>query len=167
MSIDVREIIQTLPCMDRMPWAPVKIELCQMLEVLDAFALKQKVQSKRVLLSLETKVKELPVKKGGGISGMLVSLDDKLKQSDDYKPIQVRQFLKPGLDRKRIYDIIELLRTDGLSVKCVLYTHHIGGNKPSYHFIWKLLPDESSGALLEKCTQLILKLKEEMPTYVR
>jgi hypothetical protein len=179
LSIDVREVIQALPCMDRMPWAPIKIELHQMLEVVEAFILKQKVQSKRVLLSQltvpsiesrlekETKVKELPVKKGGSISAMLVSLDNQMKQSGNYQHIQVRQFLKPDLDRKRIYDIIELLRTDGLSVKCVLYTHHTGGNKPSYHFIWKLLPNESSGVLLEKCTQLILRIKEEMPTYIR
>jgi hypothetical protein len=135
-----------------------------MLEVVEAFILKRKVQSKRVLLSQSTvpsiesrlereaKVKELPVK-GESISAMLMSLDNQMKQSDNYQPIQVRQFLKPGLDRKRIYDIIELLRTNGLSVKCVLYTHHTGGNKPSYHFIRKLQPNESSGVLLEKCTQ--------------
>ena len=135
LSIDVRDVIQALPCMDRMPWARIKIELHQMLEVVEAFILKRKVQSKRVLLSQlkvpiiesrlerETKVKELPVKKGGSISAMLMSLDNQMKQSDNYQPIQVRQFLKPGLDRKRIYDIIDLLRTDGLSVKCVLYTH--------------------------------------------
>jgi hypothetical protein len=51
LSIDVREVIQALPCMDRMPWAQIKIELHQMLEVVEAFILKRKVQSKRVLLS--------------------------------------------------------------------------------------------------------------------
>ena len=61
-------------------------------------------------------------------------LDDQVKLTDCYVPIQVKQYLQPGLDRKQVYEIIELLRRDALSSKCVLYTHHSGGNKPSYHF---------------------------------
>lgn len=64
-----------------------------------------------------------------------------------------------------MHDIIQEL-SQGLSQKCLHYVHHVGGNKPSLHFIWRL-ENVSEGELINRCTQIIRKIEVEAPVYER
>lgn len=78
----------------------------------------------------------------------------------------VREFL-PTHDRRRVHDIIEELIHEGLKEKCVHKVVHVGGNKPSLHFIWKVEQNEDEGELINRCCQVIRTIESEAPVYER
>ena len=66
---------------------------------------------------------------------------------DPYVPVAVREFL-PTFEKRRVHDLVGDLIHGGLKERCVHYTHHLGGNKPSLHFIWKVRESDSEGELM-------------------
>ena len=97
---------------------------------------------------------------------MLSDLDRELSNKDLYAPVAVREFL-PSLDRRRVHELIDDLTHEGLKVKCVHYVHHIGGNKRSLHFIWKVGENASEGEVIHKCNEVIRAIESEVPVYER
>lgn len=75
---------------------------------------------------------------------MLLNLDKELSSKDLYVPVAVREFLNT-FGRRRVHELLHELIHEGLSMKCVHYVHHIGGNRPSLHFIWKVGERDSEG----------------------
>lgn len=100
-------------------------------------------------LEIETNVNVIKAKTGS-VNYMLSDLDRELSNKDLYAPVAVREFL-PSLDRRRVHELIDDLIHEGLKVKCVHYVHHIGGNKRSLHFIWKVGENASEGEVIHKC----------------
>ena len=47
------------------------------------------------------------------------------------------------------------------------YVHHIGGNKRSLHFIWKVGENASEGEVIHKCNEVIRAIESEVPVYER
>lgn len=54
-----------------------------------------------------------------------------------------------------------------VAVREFLPTHvvHVGGNKPSLHFIWKVGQNEDEGELIHRCWQVIRTIESESPVY--
>ena len=64
--------------------------------------------------------------------------------------------------------MIEELKRNGLkSSKCVHYSFHTGGSKPTLHFLWKVNECQSEGDIITNCLQVIKKIEAEMPVYER
>ena len=97
---------------------------------------------------------------------MLLNLDKELSSKDAYVPVPVREFLN-AFERRRVYDVLQELFHGGLSMKGVHYVHHVGGNQPSLHFIWKVGEKDSEGELLNKCNQVIRSIESNIPFYER
>lgn len=174
----LRESMQGQRYLETMPWAEIKVEILIFIEVIESYCARlreQRVRTKLVAstprrsqLELKTNVTVVNKKKGPlyTVHPNLSELDRRLKDSEPYVPISVREYI-PCSDRRRVYDLVELLCEDGLSHKCVHYVHHVGGNKPSLHFIWKIEEGTSEGELIKSCSQVILKIENEAPIYER
>lgn len=98
------------------------------------------------------------------VNHMLSNLNSELNTKEFYVPVPVREFL-PSFDRRRVHEVIDRLMREGLAMECVHYVHHIGGNKQSLHFIWKVEENLSEGELINKCNQVIRRLESEIPVY--
>ena len=172
-TIQMREVMQGQQYLNEMPWAEVKTQILNLVEVMEAYCLRLRNQRVRTKLASNTPRSELEVKtnvkvvkaKRGTVHNSLSDLDREISEAEQFVPVSVREFL-PTCDRRRVHDLVEELRDNGLSQKCVHYVHHVGGNKPSLHFIWAV-GDQMEGEMINRCTQVIHKIESEAPVYER
>ena len=101
----------------------------------------------------------------GSVNRTLAELDKKLSNSEFYTPVSVREFLPPAHSRQQMYNTIQVLKDCGLSTRAVHYANHVGGPKPSLHFVWKIKDGDSDGDRLNKCVSIIRKIEEDAPYY--
>ena len=101
------------------------------------------------------------------LNDALVKLNNAVELSTEYEPINIRDYLESGLDRRKFHYIIDILKKEGLSSAAVFYGHVIGGNKPAMFFVWKIQenldPNEQLGQILN-ATEVI---KKNIPVYER
>lgn len=147
--IKMREIIQEQRYLEKMPWAEFKINIMNLLNIMENYCAKLRSQrvrnidareSPRTALETRTNV-QIINKTSGNVNRNLTKLNAALLQKDVYDPISIREHLETS-DRRRVYDIIEVLLQHGLNKKCVHYIHNLGGNKQTLHFLWEI-PQES------------------------
>ena len=158
--------------LDVMPWVEIKIQIVDLVMVIEQYCLRLRNQRTRSKLARETPPSKLEVdcnvtvvkSHASIVNHMLSNLNSELKIREFYVPVPVREFL-PSFDRRRVHELIDRLMREGLAMKCVHYVHHIGGNKQSLHFIWKVEENLSEGELINKCNQVIRGLESEIPVY--
>ena len=174
-TVQIRETIQGQPYLNSMPWAEVKVQILDLVIVIERYCLRlrnQRVRSKivretpRSHLEIATNITVMKANKGK-VHPMLTDLDKELRSKDLYVPVAVREFL-PTHERRRVHDLIEELIHEGLTVKCVHKVVEVGGNKPSLHFVWRLGEnDDDEGQLINRCSQVIRTIEAEAPVYER
>ncbi|CAB4016007.1 Hypothetical predicted protein [Paramuricea clavata] len=156
-TIQMCEVIQGQQYLNEMLWAEVKTQILSLVEVLEAYCLRLRNQSNRTKLAAATPCSELEVKTNvkvvnatrGTVHHGLLDLDKELSKAEQFVPVCVREFL-PTCNRRRVHYLVEEICDNGLSQKCVHYVHHVGGNKPSLHFIWTLCKIESEVPVYER-----------------
>ena len=91
----------------------------------------------------------------------LVQADIRLEASECYTPISLRETLRPGIDRKRLYQILDgYVMKKGFTSKTVHYVHHIGGPKASMHFLWKIPSFETETNLIGRNLKVISDISQ-------
>ena len=173
-AIAIREVIQSLQFLDSIPWAEVKQEVLQMVQVVEQYCLHLRVDNVRNKVSRETPRSEVEIRANvtlmkvnkSPIHPALSGLDKQLLDVQLYSPISIREFL-PTCDRRRVYEIIQELKQKGLKFKCIHYAHQPGGSKQALHFVWRVDEAKSEGETIERCLQVIKKIEAEIPVYER
>ena len=163
--------MQSLPFMDSTDWTEVRQDILQMILAVEHYCLHLRVSSVKNKVARETPRNEIEEKakfkvlkvNNGLIHPALSKLDKHLEDVQMYNPISVREFLPTHCDR--VYDVIEELKRNGLKCNCVHYTHHVGGNRQSLHFISKIDEAESASDTIQKCLPVITKMEADMPIY--
>ncbi|XP_064646150.1 uncharacterized protein LOC135499336 [Lineus longissimus] len=175
-AVSLREAIQSQIYLDEVPWAEVKLAVLEVVEMVEQFCVTLRTSRKRNKVSRETPRSEvetrtkttiLPANKGK-LHNALIELERQVKQAEPYTPVSIREYL-PMCDRRRVFEMIELLRECGLRLaeKCFHYVHHEGGTKSSLHFVWKGLDGDGVGRTVDLCTKVIAKIESEVPIYER
>ena len=116
-------------------------------------------ESPRTALETRTNV-QIINKTSGNVNRNLTNAA--LLQKDVYDPISIREHLETS-DRRRVYDIIEVLLQHGLNKKCVHYIHNLGGNKQTLHFLWEIPQESPESELIKKCTDTITSIEANIP----
>ena len=55
----------------------------------------------------------------------------------------------------------------GFAQKAVYYLYHVGGPKPSMHFVWKIPNDETETDLINRNLNVISEIRKQIPTFER
>ena len=173
-AVQMREIMQGQRYLDLMPWTAIKMQIVDLVVVIEQYCLRLRNQRLRTKIAQETPKSRLEIEanvtviksKSCPVDYMLSDLDKEVSDKDFYVPVAVREFL-PTFNRRRVHELINELIRGGLRVKSVHYVHHIGGNKPSLHFIWKVGENDLEGELINKCNQVIRSIESEIPVYER
>ena len=178
LAEDLKEIMQCMKFIDdNQAWINMRIKLLKLANVIEDYAsyLRSKnVTVKKIQLTprsdieVKTNVSILPVCKKENLYYQLVKLDLKLELAEFYDPLSVREYLPPGLDRKKIYYITDsFLLKKGLTSKATHYVYHAGGPKPSMHFIWKTPTHQSESEAIQNNLNVIRKIEKDIPIFER
>jgi hypothetical protein len=171
-AVQMREIMQGQHYLDLMPWTEIKMQIVDLVVVIEQYCLRLRNQRLRTKIAQETPRSRLEMEtnvtviksESCPVDYMLSDLDKEVSDKD--VPVAVCEFL-PTFDRCRVHELINELICGGQRVKSVHYVHHIGGNKPSLHFIWKVGENDLEGELINKCDQVIRSIESEIPVYER
>jgi len=177
MSGSIKEVMCCMKFADSRAWSSTRVDVLKLAEVLENYAsfLVAKNQSvKRIQLTPRNEVESqsnvtvLPVCLKNNLYYELVKADIQLEKMEFYQPISVRENLQAGMDRKRFFYILDgHLLKKGLCSKSVHYSHHLGGPKPSMHFVWKIPSFYSETELIKKNLQTISEIRKNIPIYER
>ena len=146
-----------------MPWAEVKVQIMDLLDVIEAYCVRLRSQAKGTQLALKWCRSAMD-----RCITVCVNWTRRCHRLRYLTQSQSVNFSFPP-HRRRSYKLIEveLLLNTGLSQKCVHYVIHMGGNKPSLHFLWRLEENMTEEDTIKRCVQLIWKLEVEAPIYER
>ena len=142
-TINLKVAMQAQIYLDSKEWKIIRTELETLVDFCDAYSKYLKRQNKRMStvhetprnnsIEKEAKVFVCPIKKKTFVNQHILKIKTKIEMASDYEPIFINEEIST-VDRRRVYDIIEEIRKDGLDCPCVLYVHHIGGNKSNMNF---------------------------------
>ena len=160
---------------DSTEWTEVRQDILQMILAVEHYCLHLRVSSVKNKVARETPCNEIEEKanvkvlkvNNALIHPALSKLNKHLEDVRMYNPISVREFLPTYCDTRRVYDVIEELKRNGLKCNCVHYAHHVCGNRQSLHFIWKTDEAESTSDTIQKCLPIIMKIEADMPIHAK
>ena len=174
----LREILLASDYLNQFPLANLKLLLNQLVEFCESYCQYLKRQQKRMKLVHETPREKTDLEKQTDVHlckvttqatkhAEIAKIEEKLNTLEPFKPVAVREIITPGLERRRVHDIIDMIKTTGLNKKSVLYVHHVGGNKQNLNMLWRLDDTNDMGDLIKRCTSTIQDVKASVPTYER
>ena len=170
LSISLKDVIHCMKFIDNYkPWCTLRVNILKLAQVIEDYTtyLRAKNQSveyiQLTLRSEEEKrcnVTVLPVCKEY-LCYELVQADMKLQVSEFYYPIVISEHLRPGIDRKKLYYILDgFILKKGFTQKAVHYVYHVGGPKPPMHFAWKIPNDETETDLINRDLSEISEIRK-------
>ena len=175
LTINLKETIQCMSFIETREWVEFKVATLTLINILENYSdylneKNEKIQKIQATpksnLEKQTNVTVLPLCKKTSVQ--LEAIDEKLKEIEFYEPISLREYVPAGLDRRRVYDIVQnVLLSRGLSMKAVHYVFKPGGSKQSLHFVWKIQEDLTETNLINECLKVISKVDENLPIYER
>ena len=178
LALSLKDVLHCMKFIDDYKaWCDIRLATLKLAHTMEDYAtfLEAKNASvKRIQLTPRSEVEKrcnvtvLPTTTKESLYYDLVQADLSLEVSDYYQAISLRENLRPGIDRKRLYQIVDgYVLKKGFTTKSVHYVHHIGGPKASMHFLWKIPSNETETNLIKHNLTLINDIDKAIPIYER
>ena len=178
-TISLKVAMQAQIYMNSNEWKTVRGELESLVDFCDAYIKYLKRKNKKMAtlhqtprendIEKEAKVFVCPVKHKTYLNQNLIKIKNKIEAAPLYEPIFINEEICSSMiDRRRVYDLIQEIRQDGLGVPCVLYVHHVGGQRSNMNFVWTIDDEkEHLPKIIKKCIEIGQAIQEKVPTYQR
>ena len=175
----IQELLMASDYMNRFPLANLKMQLTKLVDFCSHYCTYLRLQQKRVKIDLnqpkeqqkteleqKTDVFVCKINKEPSGNSELRKIEQRLSEVNMYTPVPIREVVTPGLERRRVHELLDIIKSRGLNKKAVLYIHHVGGNKQNVNCLWTI-DDSPIGETIKKCSETIERLKQNIPKYER
>ena len=174
--LNLKEVLLCMPFLrDTEEWQNIHENCSKLIDVIESYL--DYLKEKRVKMRLINETPRTTIEDGSnitvlrknvrGVNDALVKLNNAVKLSAEYQPLNIREYLESGIDRQRVHYIIEILKKEGLSSTAVFYGHIVGGNKPAMFFVWKIQENINPNEQLVQILNATEIVKKNIPVYER